>query len=172
MKNVRHIICWYGDIFEGAQASLIDAKLAMPEWFPTEPQFDKWGRRRRTFNFQDQRGEIKLAQVGDRDSWCLRITWPDRHAADERYRNRESSGKQRAQLDARANQATRDALLRIKHQVEASFAGFELARESLIHLLAGTSPDRQRSLSLAEQSLVSAHMIAAAAIAELKEQKA
>ncbi len=90
MGDFRHSRYDYGDVYEGHKDALIKAGVAKLEWFPAGPQFDKFGRTRRTFHIESADRDITLQQRSAGDWWMVRSNFTTEAQMVER----------RAQLDA------------------------------------------------------------------------
>jgi hypothetical protein len=164
MADIRHEQHDWGDIYEGSQAALIQAGVAKPELFPVEPQFDKWGRTRRTFHFESCGRSGSLYQRGTGDYWQVRI-----YLNDGERRERTAAKNQAAAPKASA--AKRDSLEQLRRKVEATAAACMLAADGLARLIAGASQNAGRCMSLIESNLGAARAIADGALNEMRQQK-
>lgn len=167
-RKVRHQQLSWGDIYEGDQAALIEAGVAKADWFPVEPQFDKWGRTRRTFKVESEGRSVSLCQRGTGDYWGIRVYLRD---GERRERDAGSVAQDEPAPPAPVAATRRESLEALKRKIEATGAACILAADGLARLIAGTSQDSARCLALVESNLFAALAIARGGLEEARKYR-
>lgn len=114
MADFKHHRYVRADVYTGSRRALIAAGIAKSEWFPCEPQLDKFGRTRRTFQVDDRTRICQYGPAGDR--WAVHLeTSPAERAArgKEERRLRAIEEQQKAESIRRrplASPVSRDSL--------------------------------------------------------------
>lgn len=171
--KVRHQQLSWGDIYEGDQAALIEAGVAKADWFPVEPQFDKWGRTRRTFKVESEGRSVSLCQRGTGDYWGIRVYLRDgeKRDAGSVAQAEPKHGRSESATSVPVAATRRESLELLKREIEATGAACILAADGLARLIAGTSQDSARCLALVESNLAAALAIARGGLEEARKYR-